>query len=377
MSEGATHLLDDGRTIVAGLVWAVAPQGFGPAQARLTGRPAKASAYLLRAEGRNLALLPSPLVASQAVALGDVLCQTLGPKWCGVFILDDKPVYLAANEGCIPPDGDQVYAAEWPARARLREEGGLYTEVYAPADWNIEGAQDSGAVLERLDWSKAGAFTPLKTASKVNTPPPLLLGALALAVAFAGYEIWHIRHVQAEQAALARKPQRPIDPWRLKARPEAASAACNAVRKDLADVGRQGWELAALSCDIGARTATASLSAYTTAAILPVLGPRYTAQFSPDGAFVNITGPLAIQPRDRPTERPSPAAFLAAHNYLLSVAGEKAPSWQANAGRAQFELSQELPIAALANGLGRFATASINRLDYTGGTWRVQGEIYD
>ena len=62
---------------------------------------------------------------------------------------------------------------------------------------------------------------------------------------------------------------------------------------------------------------------------------------------------------------------------LLAQADEKAPTWQANGGRAQFEISQDLPIAALASGLGRFPTASINRLDYTGGTWRVQGEIYD
>lgn len=377
MSEVATKLIEDGRSIVAGLVWAVGPQGFGLAQARLTGRAAKASAYLLRADGRNLALLPPPLLASQAIALGDVLCQALGPSWCGVFNLEGKPVYLAANDGCILPDGDQVYSDERPARARLREEGALYTKVYAPAPWCIEGAEDSGAVLRRLDWSQANAFTPLKTASKVSTRAPLLIGVLVLAVGFAGYQIWNVRRIQAEQTALARKPPPPIDPWRLKARPEDAAAACNAVRRDLAGVSRQGWELAALSCDIGARSATASLAAYTTDAILPGLGPRYTTQLSADGAFLTVTGPLAIAPGDRPAERPSQAAVLAAHNYLLAHAGEKAPTWQANAGRAQFELSQDLPIAALANGLGRFATASINRLDYTGGTWRVQGEIYD
>jgi hypothetical protein len=61
----------------------------------------------------------------------------------------------------------------------------------------------------------------------------------------------------------------------------------------------------------------------------------------------------------------------------LAHASEKAPTWQANGSRAQFEISQDLPIAGLAFGLGRFPTASINRLDYTGGAWRVQGEIYD
>ncbi len=377
MSAVATRSLEDGRTVVAGLAWSVAPRGIGLAQARLTSRTAKASAFLLRADGRNMALLPAPLQAPQAIALGDVLCEALGPSWCGVFELEGKTIYLAANDGCILPDGDQVYADDRGARARLLEEADLYTKVYAPARWGVDGAEDSGAVLPRLDWSGAQLFTPLANAAKVRTRAPLLVGVLALAAAFTGYELWHVRRVKAEQQALAHKAPPPVDPWRLKRRPEEASAACLAVRQDLAGVGRQGWELAALSCDFGAQSATATLVAYTTSAILPVLRPGYSAQFSADGAALVVTGRLSIASGDRPGERPSPAAVLAAHNFLVDHAGEKAPTWQANAGRAQFELSQTLPIGALAIGLGRFATASINRLDYSGGTWRVQGEIYD
>jgi len=377
MSGVATKLLEDGRTVVAGLVWSVGQRGFGLAQARLTARTAKASAFLMRADGRNLALLPAPHLASHAVALGDVLCQALGPSWCGVFNLDGKPVYLAANDGCILPDGDQVYSAEPAARMRLREEAGLYTKVCAPASWGVEGAEDSGAILRGLDWSKATAFTPVAASAKVRTRAPLLVGVLVVAVSSAGYEIWHIRRLKAEQDALARKPPPPVDPWRLKARPQAAAAACMAVRSDLAGVTRQGWALSALSCDIGARSATASLVAFTTQAILPVLGRPYAGQLSADGASLVITGPLALSLDDRAAERPAPAVFLAAHNYLLAHAGDKAPTWQANGGRAQFDISQDLPVAGLASALGRFATASINRLDYSGGTWRVQGEIYD
>jgi hypothetical protein len=378
LSELATQRLEDGRTVVAGLVWSVTPRGVGMAQARLTGRSAKATGFLLRADGRNLALLPAPHLAPQSIALGDVLCQALGPSWCGVFDLDGKPVYLAANDGCILPDGDKVYSDEGKARGRLREEAHLYTKVYAPAAWAIEGAEDSGATLRRLDWSKAIAFTPLAASMKLGAQAPLLAGLLVAAVGFAGYQAWHVQRVKAEQAALARKQPPPVDPWRHKARPGEAAAACMAVRRDLAGVSRQGWELAALSCDIGGRTATASLTAYTTDAILPVLGPPYTAQLSADGASLTITGPLAIAPRDRPTERPSLATALTARNYLFAHAEGKAPTWQANGGRAQFEISQNVPVGALASGLGRFATASINRLDYTtGGTWRVQGDIYD
>ena len=151
MSEVATSRLGDGRNVVAGLTWIVAPRSIGLAQARLTGRTAKASGFLLRAEGRNLAVLPPPLQASQSVALGDVLCQALGPSWCGVFSVDGKPVYLAANEGCIPPDGDQLYPDERAARARLQEEASLYTNVYAPSSWGIEGAEDSDAFLRSVD----------------------------------------------------------------------------------------------------------------------------------------------------------------------------------------------------------------------------------
>jgi hypothetical protein len=382
LSALATGRLEDGRTIVAGLVWSVTPRGVGVAQARLTGRSAKATAFLLRADGRNLALLPPPHLAPQSIALGDVLCQALGPSWCGVFNLEGqnlkgKLVYLAANDGCILPDGDKVYSDERAARGRLREEAHLYTKVYAPAAWAVEGAEDSDAVLRRLDGSKAIAFTPLAASTKVGAYAPLLAGLLAAAVGFAGYEAWPVQRVKAEQAALARKQPPPVDPWRIKARPGQAAAACMAIRRDLAGVSRQGWELAALSCDIGGRTATASLTAFTTDAVLPVLSPPYTAQLSADGASLTITGPLAIAPSDRPTERPSPAAALAARNYLYAHAEGKAPTWQANGGRAQFEISQNVPVSALASGLGRFATASINRLDYTGGTWRVQGDIYD
>lgn len=377
MSGVATKHLEDGRTVVAGLTWIVQPRGIGLAQARLTARTAKASGFLLRADGRNLALLPAPLLAAEAIALGDALCQALGPSWCGVFNLEGKPVYLAANEGCILPDGDQVYSDERAALARLQEEAGLYTRVYAPASWTIEGAEDSGAVLRELPWPKASAFTPVATSAKVRTRAPLLIGLLVAALGFAGYQVWHVRHVKAEQEAMARKPSPPVDPWRLKARPELAAAACLAVRHDLAGVTRRGWDVKALSCDIAGRSATASLVAFTTEAILPRLGPPYAAQLSADGASLTITAPLAIAPGDRPMERPAPAAFLAAHNYLVAHAGEKAPSWQANGGRAQFEISQDLPLTDLAAGIGRFATASINRLDYSGGTWLVQGEIYD
>jgi hypothetical protein len=377
LSEVATERLADGRTVVAGLAWTVAPRGVGLAQARLTCHTAKASGFLLRAEGRNLALLPAALLAPQAVSLADALCQALGRSWCGVVELGGKPVFLAAHDGCILPDGDQVYADEGSARVRLGEEAGLYSKVYAPASWRVDGSEDSDAVLRGLDWAQARAFTAIATRGKARTRAPLLAGLLLLAAGFAGYEVWHGRTVTAEQAALAHKPPPPVDPWRRKARPEEAAAACLAVRQDLAGVSRQGWELAALSCDIGAQTATASLVAYTTDAILPVLGSGYAAQFSADGASLSITGRLSIPPADRPAERPSPAAVLGARNYLLAHAGEKAPTWQSSAGRAQFEFSQDLPIGGVASGLGRFPTASINRLDYTGGTWRVQGEIYD
>lgn len=377
MSKVAARQLGDGRSVLAGLVWSVGSKGFGLAQARLIARSVKASGFLLRADGRNLALLPAPLLATQSVALGDALCQALGPSWCGVFDLDGKPVYLAANEGCILPDGDQVYSDERGARARLGEEAGLYTEVYAPAAWGVEGAADSGAVLRRIDWTGAKAFAPIATAAKARTRAPLLVGILLLTVGFAGYEVLHARRLKDEQAALAHKPPAPIDPWRPKARPEEAAAACNTVREDLAGVSRQGWALAALSCDIRARSATASLEAFTTDAILPVLGGHYAAQLSADGAFLTITGQLAISPGDRRGEEPSPVAVLGARNWLLAHAAQKAPTWQANGGRVQFEVSQSLPIAAMASGLGRFPTASINRLDYMGGTWRVQGEIYE
>lgn len=377
MTEVAAKRLEDGRTVVAGLTWIVATRGIGLAHARLTARTAKASGFFLRAEGRNLALLPTPVEASQAIALGDVLCQALGASWCGVFNLDGKPVYLAANENCILPDADQVYADEGAARARLLEEAGLYTKVYAPASWTVAGAEDSGAVLCCLPWPKALAFTPVASPAKVRTRAPLLVGVLAIAMGFAGHQFWHVRKVKAEQAALAKKPPPPVDPWRLKPRPEQAAAACLAVRSALAGVSLQGWEVSALTCDFGVHTATASLTAFTTSAVLPALGPPFTAQLSADGASLLITAPIGAAPGDRFTERPAPAAVLAAHEFLVLSAGEKAPTWQANGGRAQFEISQALPVGDLAAGLGRFPTASINRLDYSGGTWRVQGEIYD
>ncbi len=158
MSDVAAEALEDGRTAVAGLVWTVTPQGMGLAQARLTSRTAKAAGFLLRADGRNLALLPSPLAAAQCVALGDVLCQSLGPSWCGVFIIEDKPVFLAVNNTCILPDGDQVYSDERAARARLREEAGLYAKVCAPAAWGVKVTaldQSRSRSTARLSWARA------------------------------------------------------------------------------------------------------------------------------------------------------------------------------------------------------------------------------
>lgn len=380
MSEVATALLDDGRRVAAGLQWSVAPlKEYGLTQARLIAKTAKAPGFLLRAGRRNLALLAPDLPAADTVALGDALCNLLGESWCGVFLLDGKPVFLAAYNGCIQADGDQVYSSEEAARARLLQEAPLYTgNVYAPASWAIDGSLDSGEVFLSVDWSSATPFEPVKTSTTaIRSKAPLLIGVLVLVGAFAGFELYQARMVAAERAASSKKPAPPVDPWRMKVRPEIAAAACDMARHDLAGVTREGWEVVTLTCDFAARTATATLAGYTTQTVVPRLDGRYSAQMTPDGSGLVITAPLSVMTRDRRDERPTPQVALAAHNYLFAHAGEKPPTWQAASGRAQFEATTAQPIWAFAQDIGRFPTTSINRLEYREGAWLVQGEIYD
>lgn len=374
--------LEDGREVFAGLTWDVSPQGFGNAEAQFIAKGQKASAYLLRAEARNLALSFEADPTPKAVTLAGTLADRLGPNFCGVFPVANQYAFIAVSNGCVLADGDRIYDSAVEAKARLSQEIGLFEAIWAPADWDVDDTRDSATTVSELDWNLAAPLLPLSNRSRGDRRK-LLGGLLLVAICFAAYEgygVWEARR-QAEEAAKAPPPP-PPDPWVNAPRPEEVAAACLAARETLADASHQGWELSGLTCDVAQHAATATLTPYTTQAVLPALPAPYTAKLSPDGNTMTVSAPLTIPmagpAKGRNDEQPSAAATLALHNFLVALAVTgKAPAWQGTERSAHFDVSTQIPLQDVAPSLMAFPTLVLSRLDYAGtGDWRIQGDIY-
>ena len=178
----AVSIRSDGTVVLAGLQWEVSEDGFGPTQIRVLAKAAKHAGYLLRANERNIAFLPSTFAGKDVVSIAALVADAIAGAFAGVFRIDESWIYVASTEaGYILADGDRVYSTADAARARLLEERNLFAVIYGPADWQIEGALDADALLEKVDWTNAERFQ-LLAVEKDGHRKALIAGAVSLSV---------------------------------------------------------------------------------------------------------------------------------------------------------------------------------------------------
>lgn len=378
----AVWKMDGTLCVVSGLDWSVAPDGMGRAEARSRARGAGGNAFLLRAGGRNLG---SAAIGTKGaskdqrfVSIAAALADCVGVMaWCGVFEFDGKFAFIAtAEDGSIFADGDKLFEREQDAKTRLEQEQALGVAAYAPARWNVEGANDADALFQSVAWNTVEALQPLSTGGGKRPTVVMLAGAALLAGCYAGYTYWQNQEAARAADELAKAPPPPPNPWVSKAKPARAVAACFQARAMLADLAHNGWALNKLECNSDSRSYTASLNWFSADSVLPKLGAGATLKMKSDGSGIEIAGPL-VQPMSpgRNSERADLRSALGARNLIIAAAG--AVAWQNSGVRSQFSFKFPGNLEEIAGRMNDVPTLSINRMEYSGGTWRVDGEVFN
>ncbi|WP_206245873.1 type 4b pilus protein PilO2 [Novosphingobium terrae] len=372
--------LPNGKQALVGLDWDTNSQGYGSTEARMRAKGAKASGFILRGgDNENLGLVTDNTVPSDGcISFAAVMADDLGADWCGVFQLDGQFVFVAVAHGCVLADGDRIYPHEASAKARLEQESRIFDKVYCPLSWGRVNSLDSDAAFKGAAWSTGAPIVVVRQAKKVNRQQ-VLIGAIALAVLFSGYQGWRIYQERKEAEELARRapPPPPVDPWVNRASTMQAVDACLAAREVLSSTSHQGWDLKALSCEFNGTAArvVGTLSPYTANVIQPVLPPQFAAKLAADGTVMEATAQLKLAAVNRRGERPSAAAILEARNILLGQ--PKPATWRQNGRVATFDLSTSAPVQMIGASLQNIPTISIGKIELTGENWRVQGDIYN
>lgn len=371
--------LPTGQPVLVGLDWDTNPQGYGSTEARLRAKSAKAAGYLLRgSDNQNLGLVSTETdMPEGSISFAATLADGLGSNWCGVFLLGHQYVFVAVADGCVLADGDRFYPNEAEARTRLVQERSVFDIIYCPVSWGVDDANDSAEALKNAGWQNATRVVAIRKAKKVSRAA-MLVGAVALAALFAGYQGWRIyaERREAEEQARRAPPPPPPDPWVNRAKPDVAIDACLAAREVLSSTSRQGWDLKALSCEYtGAVKVVGTLAPFTADAAQPFLPPEFAMKLSADGTVMEATASLKLAPVNRHGERPSAASVLAARNFLLGQ--PKPATWRQSGRQVTFDLTTSAPIQLIGAGLQNVPTASVSKIELQEGNWRVQGDVYN
>jgi hypothetical protein len=377
------HQIDESTAVLVGVSWDVAEKGMGRAEARARAKSAEANAVLLRASERNIATcqLEGKLQTwrdKRLVPLGSALADAASAdSWCGVFEFEERYVFFAANNRCILPDADAVYKTAAEARVRLDTECELFDAVYAPTTWAYPRGVAPSELLDAVNWQTAAPMTLIEAGASISRTAILLGGAGVLLFAFVGFQYWRNVQIERENAERARQaPPVPVDPWLDKAKPINAYQACQAARAELAEMAHYGWALEKLECDISTRKFDAALTSFTTGARLPPHRPETKLAFKSDGSGLALSGALTPEKQgDRGDESGSLETALSARTLVVSYG--QSPSWQVSGNRHQFSFQISTNLQEVAWRMSALPTLSLNRIEYSGDQWRVDGEIFN
>ncbi|MBJ7526257.1 MAG: type 4b pilus protein PilO2 [Sphingomonadaceae bacterium] len=368
----------DDLSLCAGFVWDVSEKGIGRMEARARARQARANAHLLRSGEQNLGVGSLPLatdgskrLVSVAAALASSVDHT---TWCGVFDVLNSFVFVGVSGGNVLADGDTVYDTRAQAEERLLSEIELFSQAFAPADWDLAAAAPSEPIFEMVNWSRAETVQYNATRAKSPRLALLIVGLLG-AVGFAGWA--YLDKQAAEQASqfVPQLSQPAATSWTALPSPMMAMSECLQIREELYATSQDGWILSSLTCDAQGKKFSATLTPYTEANRLPAVGEGVVVQMKGDGNGLEVTGGWADgSPTDRAREKGSLADALQARNYIFGFSSQMA--WQTEKGRHQFNFKMPANFDAVAARLTTVPTLSFTRIEMIGDDWRVYGEVW-
>lgn len=377
-----TSRLNDTTTLVAGARWEVSDYQMGRQEARSRAKGARANAFQLRADDKNLGYCTVPgearTTGSKIVAFAAVLAdRQVGKAWCGLFEIADSFVVVVADDaGVVLADGDRAYHDKAEALRRFESEREITDAAFAPASWGIADTSSSDELIAGIDWVSAPAMQVVGTNNKKPTVAILSIFGVAVTTGV-GWQYWKQVQLEREAAQAAKAPPPPVQPWVAKARPYAAVMACVGARGRMADLSRSGWALKDIECDFGNNSFKASLVSYTAMSELPALLAGYSLKLKGDGTGIDVEGLLtpARSNRLRSTEAGSIKGALAARNYIVAVTGKV--GWQSDGTKSSFSFDMPSNIQAMGMKLETLPTLSFNRIRYDSGLWKVDGEIFN
>lgn len=376
-----TSRIDDTTTLVAGARWEVSSYEMGRQEARSRVRGARANAFHLRANDKNLGYCTvsggARATGSKVVALAAVLADLqVGKAWCGLFEIADSFVVVVADDaGVVLPDGDRVYRDKAEAVRQFESEREIADSAFAPASWGIPDTSSSDELIAGIDWATAPAMQVVGTNNK--KPTVVILSLIGVGVTTGvGWQYWKKVQLEREAALAAKAPPPPPQPWVTKARPYAAVLACVGARGRMAHLSRSGWALKDIECDFDKNTFKASLVSYTVLSKLPALSATQTVKLKGDGTGIDVEGALApARSNARTSENGSIVAVLAARNYIVAATGKI--GWQSDGKKNSFSFDMPSNIQSMGMKLETLPTLSFNRIRYDSGQWRVDGEIFN
>jgi hypothetical protein len=365
-------------SLCAGFLWDVSEKGMGRMEARARARQARANAHLLRSEDKNLGLGSLPLStdgSKRLVSIAATLASCVEHEsWCGVFQILNSYVFVGVSGGNVLADGDTVYVARDQAEDRLLSEIELFSQAFAPGNWNIAAAAPSEAVFTAVDWSRAETVNFSATRAKSPRLALLVVGLLG-AVGFAGWAYLDKQAAEETNQVPPQLPQSAPSSWTALPSPSLAMVECLQIREELYASSQDGWLLSALTCDIQGKKFSATLTPYTESNRLPAVGDSIDVKLKGDGNGLELTGALALESQaNRTREKGSLADALRARNYIFGLSSQMA--WQTETGRHQFNFKMPANFDAVAERLTTVPTLSFTRIEMIGDDWRVYGEVW-
>lgn len=186
---------------------------------------------------------------------------------------DGNWIYLSQRDGVILPDGDEVYASEDAARAKLLQDSsvGDWAYIVAPAMWGISNSNEgdfvsliprkSNGKIEIHKWWK---LSPVSSGAAITANiGKIAVGAIILGSLFGGYKFykdWQHKKQMEEAARLAAleidaqgKIQPPEHPWKKQPLASEMLASCMAALEQVR-LFPGNWELTAVNCNGNAMT---------------------------------------------------------------------------------------------------------------------------
>ncbi len=230
--------------------------------------------------------------AGMAAAAG-CLANAMPGSYAGAFRVPEGIWFAVIRDDLVDADGDVLFISEQEAQLRLEQEmarGGL-SKIYAPAEWSVDGAEDT-ALSSLLVGRKDVVFEDIKGTQKIL----MLLGGLVLlmGLGYGGYTYYmqmeqekadELARQQAESQRLAKQladKQYSVNvgkvdypkTWQTSPAARQWLLACDAAMgKVPANV--LGWRLSSLSCT--GKSLSLAWTHGTGLATLPPTGAKWDA----------------------------------------------------------------------------------------------------